>query len=145
MKGKIKPDHMPLNKFQLLVTGLPPLTCVTVSGIEEELQTVDMPDRTKRSGGNKNPVEFTITLPAHHTVEQAAMEIWYEEGQDPISPTYLKLGTFIMQSGTGLNLRSFSFIELFVSKRLLPDFDIFNEGEPAMIEWTLQASDMLPV
>lgn len=145
MKGTIQNDHMPLNKFQLLVAGLPPLTLVTMSGIEDELQTVDMPDRTVASGGNRGMVEFTGAIPAHHLIEQSAMEIWFAECQDPVSPTYKKIGTLIMQSITGTVLRSFSMDGLFLSKRALPEFDMNNEGEMAVIEWTFRADNVLPL
>jgi hypothetical protein len=145
MKGKIKPDHMPLNKFELLVLGLPPLTFVTVSGIEDELQVVDLPDRTKASGGNRNPTEFTGSIPMHHTIEQAAMETWFAESQDPVSPTYKKVGTLIHKSSSGNTLRTFSLTGLFPSKRGLPDLDMANEGEQANVEWTFQADNVLPI
>ena len=50
MKGIIKPDHIPVNNFDLLVAGLIDLTAVEVSGIEDTLQTIDLPDRTRASG-----------------------------------------------------------------------------------------------
>ena len=71
MKGIIKSDHMPLNKFQLLVAGLPSLTLVTISGIDDELQTVDLPDRTAASGGHRGPSEFTANaVPVAHCAER---------------------------------------------------------------------------
>lgn len=145
MKGAVKADHMPVNKYELIVIGLPPLTFTAIGGIEDELETVAMPDRTVRSGGNKGPVEFTADLPAHHLVQQAAMEAWFVEGQDPVSLNYLKVGTLVLKSNTGLVFRSYSFVELFVFKRGTPDLEMANAGDPAIITWTLKASDMLPL
>ena len=145
MKGKIKPDHMPVNKYELIVIGLPPFTPVTVSGIEDELQTVDLPDRTKASGGNRGPSEVVITLPMHHLAEQAAMEIWFAESQDPVSPTYKKIGTLIHKSNSGQVFRSYTLKDVFPSKRSLPELDMANEGEQAVVEWTLQVDDVLPI
>ena len=145
MKGKIKPDHMPVNKYELVVIGLPPITPVTVSGIEDELQTVDLPDRTKASGGNRNPSEVVITLPMHHLAEQAAMELWYAESQDPVSPTYKKIGTLIYKSLSGQSFKSYTLDGVFPSKRALPEGDMANEGEQANVEWTLQVDNVLPI
>lgn len=145
MKGAIQADHMPLNKFQLLVAGLPPLTMITVGSLEDELQTVDLPDRTKASGGNRGTVEFDVTMPAHHLIEQAAMEAWFAEGQDPVSPTYKKVATLVMMSNTSTVLRSFSLDGLFVAKRMTPEFDMNNEGEMSIITWTMMADNVLPI
>lgn len=145
MKAVIQPDHIPLNKFQLLVLGLPPFTFTSVSGLEEELDVVDLPDRTVASGGRTGPVEIEVGLPMHHTVEQAAMEAWFQESQDPVLPTYKKPGTFIASSLSGASSKSYSFVDLFPSKRTIPDFEMDNDGELAIVMWTLRASDVLPI
>jgi len=145
MKGKIKPDHMPVNKFELIIIGLPPFTPITVSGIEDELQTVDLPDRTKASGGNRGPSEVVVMLPMHHLAEQAAMELWYTESQDPVAPTYKKVGTLIYKSLSGQAFKSYTLDGVFPSKRSLPEGDMANEGEQANVEWTLQVDNVLPI
>lgn len=145
MKGKIQANHIPLNKYKLLVIGLPGLTPTSVSGIEEELDVVTLPDRTQASGGNTKPGEFTIKLPMHHLVEQSAMEAWYKESQDPVSPTYKKPGTLIYTSIGDTTLKSYTLVGLFPSKRKLPDAEMTNEGEMAEVEWTLKYDDILPV
>lgn len=145
MKGVIKSDHIPVNKYELIVPGLPTLVLTTISGLETELQTVELPDRTVRSGGNTGPVEFTATLPAHHVVERTACEIWFREGQDPVSPSYLKVGTLVQHSNSGGIFASYTLIDLFISKRKTADLEMANEGEEAEIEWTFKASDVLPI
>ncbi len=90
MKGEIQPDHMPVNKFVFQVVGLIPLTVIEMSGIEEELETTELPDRTVASGGETKAFEFTLMMPTHHTAEQAVMELWLQESKDPVSPTYKK-------------------------------------------------------
>lgn len=145
MKGAIKADHIPTNNYELLILGLPTLTPVEISGLEDELETTDLPDRTVASGGNRGPFEFTMLIPMHHTVEQAAMEIWFREGQDPVQPTYKKAGTLIHKSISAQNLRTFSLIGAFVSKRVLPDLEMKGEGEQANVEWTIKGDDILPI
>lgn len=137
---------MPLNKYELLVVGIitGSLTPVEVSGMEDELQVVDLPDRTKASGGNRNPTEIEIALPMHHTQEQLAMEAWFLESQDPVSPTYKKAATLIHKSISGSALRTYSMVGVFPTKRALPDLEMANEGEQANVTWTLSVDDLLP-
>jgi hypothetical protein len=145
MKGSIQPGHMPVNKYELSFVGVPTLTALTVSGLEEELQYVEMPDRTRVSGGNTGPSELTITLPAHHTVEIAAMEAWFRESQDPVTPTYKKAGYLLIKSIALLGpTRTFNLIGVFPHKRKLPDLEMKNEGEPAVYEWTLCIDQVIP-
>ena len=145
IKGTINPDHIPSNKYQLIVVGLPPILFTAISGIEEEIDVVDLPDRTRASGGNTQPVEFTAMQPMHHTVEYLVMEAWFEENKDPISITAKKLATLVHQSGRGTTIRSYTITGLWPSKRKLPDLDFENEGEMAQVEWTLQADSLLPI
>ena len=145
IKGAIQPNHMPMNKYQLLVLGLPPLTPTEVSGMEEELETTDLPDRTKASGGQTKTIEFTIKIPLHHTVEMAALESWFKEGQDPVDPNYKKTGSLIHQRiGVGIP-RTYTVIGAFVYKRKLPDLAMENEGEMSVAEWSVCADRLLPI
>ena len=145
VKGTLGPDHIPVNKYSLLVVGVPEITVLSVSGIEEEIDTVDLPDRTKASGGQTQAIEFEITTPTHHTTEQAAMEAWFQESQDPVLPTYKKVGTLVMTSLSGEIVRSHSLVGLWPMKRALPELDLSNEGELAITTWTLCADDILPI
>ena len=145
IKGVILPDHVPVNKYQLIVAGLPPLLFTAIGGIEEEIDAVDLPDRTPQTGGRKKPIEFEVTQPMHHNLERAAMELWFVECQDPVSPLHKKIGTLTMFSGTLFNQPSWTLLGLWVSKRALPDLDLDNDGEMATIVWTLKASEMLPL
>jgi hypothetical protein len=145
MKGVIRPDHIPVNKYQLLIIGLPPLTFTEVSGIEDELETADMPDRTVASGGNRKASEFTAMLPMHHSTEQAAMESWFRESQDPVSPSYKKAGTLVHSSISGITVKTFQLVGVFPFKRKLPDLEMVNEGEMAAVEWSFKVDDTLPL
>jgi len=144
LKGKIQDNHIPLNKFELLVTGLPAITLVTTDDIEEALTVVTMPDRTKRSGGQTDPVEFTGKVPMHHDVEVAALEIWYKMGQDPIQSGYRKAGSLVFYRGDDTP-RPFEFINLWISGRTIPGGDMANDGETAMLTYKFQADEVTPV
>jgi hypothetical protein len=145
MKGAIKPDHIPVNKFQLIILGLPPLTPTEISGIEDELETTGLPDRTRATGGNRKATEFTMMIPQHHTVERLALEAWYIEAQEPVSPSYKKAGTLVQQSNSGAVASSHSLVGAFISKRTLPGLEMENEGEMAAIEYTVSVDDILPI
>ena len=142
IKGTIQQDHLQVNKFTLQVSGLPPILFTTISGIEEELDTVELPDRTPQTGGRAKPVEFDATTPMHHKLEKAALDLWLRECTDPVSPLHKKLGTLIIESQSTLTKVSFALLGLFVFKRATPDLDLENDGEMAMITWSFKAADL---
>lgn len=139
MKGSVLPKHIPVNNYELIIVGLPPILFTQVSGLEDETETVDLPDRTKASGGNSGPVEFTAMSFEHHTTELAALEIWRRQAKDPVDPLYKKVGTLIKRNISGEIVTTRSMFGLFIKKRKDADLDMANEGEPAMIEWTMSA------
>ncbi len=145
MKGDILADHISINKYQLLVAGLPPLTCTEISGLDDELVTNELPDHTVVTGGQHMASEFTIKMPEHHLVQQAAMEGWFQESTDPVLPSYKKPATLISQSISGKIVVTKSLIGVFPKKRTLPDREMSNEGELALVEWTLNVDQILPI
>lgn len=145
MKGDILANHIPLNKFEFRVVGLVTLTTLSVSGIEEELEVAELPDRTVASTGERKPTEFDIAIPMHHDVEFGAMEVWYQESSDPVMPTYKKPCTLIHKDTQGNAKRSFTLVGVFPKKRMLPDLDRTNEGEIAMVTYTMSCDDVVPI
>ena len=144
MQGLIQPNHIPVNNFLLQVIGLPSITFTQVDGLEEELEVVQLPDRTKASGGNTLPIEFSAQVPAHHDTEVLALEAWYKEGQDPVSPTYKKVGLLIMKDQGGNTKRTYTLTGMFPMKRATPELDIENAGDIAMHTWTFSVDDVQP-
>lgn len=145
MKGSILPNHIGKNKYKLLVLGLPPLTVVSHTNIEEELDTVELPDRTVASGGETKPTEFDIVLPEHHTVEQAAMEQWFVESQSPVLPTYKKTATLIKFGLAGNVGSTKQLVGVFPKKRSIDEGEMANEGEQANVTWTLNIDKVIPL
>jgi len=145
MKGVIEEGHIPVNNWQLIVLGAPPLTITEQSGIEDELETTELPDRTVASGGNRKATEFDLTMPEHHAVEQAYMELWYRSSQDPVSPDYKKAGTLIHYDIHGNVKRTWSLTGVFPKKRALSDREMANEGEMATVTWSMSADDIEPI
>lgn len=145
MKGTILPGHVGVNRYELLVLGAPPLVFHEVSGMESETPFVELPDRTQASGGEEAVGEFTAMQPMHHTVERAFMELWLQEGRDPVSPIYKKVATMIWTNIHGEVAAVWSLVGLSVSKRSTPDAEMGNDGEMASIEWTFKYDSMVPL
>lgn len=143
LKGQLQEDHIPVNKYTMSVVGLVPLLFTTISGLEEETDVVDLPDRTRASGGNTKPGEFTAMMPAHHTTEILAMEAWVLEGVDPVSSTYKKPVNLAIQSGSGGIQRLITINGCWPSKVKTPDLDFENEGEMAVYEFTFQFDSLI--
>jgi len=145
MKGVLNPDHIPLNNYALRVQGLPTFTFTAISGIEYELEAVDLPDRTAASGGHTKTIEFTASLPMHHTREIQAMEGWFADSQDPVAPNYKKNGTLIMTSISGMTVKSFLVAGIFPCNIKLPDVEMSNEGELQTIEYKFKGDSLTPL
>jgi hypothetical protein len=143
MKGVLQPDHIPLNNYQLRIQDLPTITFITIAGLEEELENVDLPDRTAASGGHTKTIEFTATMPLHHITEMTAMENWFSGSQDPVEQRYKKVGTLVLVSLTGLVRKSFLINGMFPCKRKTGDLDMANEGELHVVEWTFKADQVI--
>jgi hypothetical protein len=143
MKGAIEGKHIPQNSFVLSVVGLPDLTVVKMDGLEQELETIDLPDRTMASGGQTKTTEFKMSIPAHHDTEVNAMENWFRETKDPVSATYKKVGTLVQKDIEGTIRRTWSLPGLFPKKRAGDDLDMENEGDMTVIEWTMNTDDVI--
>jgi len=143
IKGVLKPDHAPVNAFELIVLELPQITFTKVDGIEEEIEGVEMPDKTMASGGNTLPVEFTAEMPLHHTTELAALETWYNLGKGNVALGYKKNGTMIYRTISGAVAKMIPLTELWVKKRKYPDVDMSDEGKPGFVVWTFSAKVVL--
>lgn len=143
MKHVLQPDHIPTNKYVLSVAGLPPITFTSIGALEEEIDKVDLPDRTAASGGRTKPVEFDVKVPAHHEVEVAAMETWYEEGQDPVAPSYKKTATLNMISISGAVQYVVTLIGCYCFKRATPELEMNSDGEMVEITYSLCTDQIL--
>lgn len=142
--GEIRPDHMPKNKWLLQFAGVIPITAVTATIPETELETTQLPDRKKATGGKLVTGDIVITVPMHHLEEQAALEAWLLEAEFGV-PTYKKVGTLVYQSASGITLRTYTCVGCFVKKRKPDDLDKNDQGDMATATWTLSVDRMLPV
>lgn len=144
IKNVIKENRVPVNKFKLVVQpGVGEITLVSVSGIEEELDATELPDRTVRSGGRSKPFEPEIVQPMHHDIEVLAMESWYNMCKFTL-PGYLKIGVLIQFDEYGFPRRKYTLQSLWIKKRVHSDLELDNEGEMSVLTWTLSADQLLP-
>lgn len=144
LKNKLQPDHAAVNAYELLVEGLPPITFTKVSGMEDETETTDLPDRTSASGGQSKPFDVTAEMPIHHSAEMAALENWLQEGRDPVQPTYKKTGTMVYKTISGNVAKAYTMIGMQCKKQKLPDSEMENEGEVSLCEWTFRVDEKIP-
>lgn len=145
MKGTIQLDHMPANKYLLYITNMPIITFTSVSGLDEKLETVDLPDRTKASGGNSKPIELTAKVPMHHRADNVALEAWYGQGRDPVLPSYKVVGTMNYISLSSIVIASYSLVGIFCTGRKTPDVEMKNEGDMVEVEWGFSVDVILPI
>ena len=144
-KGTIKSDFIPRNKARLDVPGLNPIKFTSITGLEDELQVVDLPDKTRRSGGHRGPSEMVCMHPMHHQIEEVQLELWFTQSQDPVVPGYSRPAAITYMSESGNVLRIFTLIGVFPKKRKTADYEGENEGEMAQTEWTFNIDDIRPV
>lgn len=144
IKGVISADHAQVNKYELRVIGLEPLLITAISGIEEELDVTDLPDRTKATGGRTKPVEFDITIPGHEVISQKTMELWFEQCKDPVDPLHKKIGTLTNFTQSNNPLIGFTLEGLMPVKRALPDYELDNDGEMSEHVWSMTADELYP-
>lgn len=144
LKGKIQENHIPINKFEMIISGMIPITLVTTDDIEEKLGVVDLPDRTKRSGGQTGAIEFSGKIPLHHDVQVAALEAWFAMGKDPVQLGYLKSGSLIWYRNNG-DPRTFELVNIWISGRTIPGGDMANDGDPAMLTFMFVCDEVTPV
>jgi hypothetical protein len=145
LKGIILPDHIPVNKYELTIVGMSTIVMTSVSGLETEVPAIDLPDRTKATGGQPSSAELTVTVPMHHASEILQMDIWHTEAQDPITITYKRAGILEHKSGTGDIIKQYTLIGIWCSKRKLPDLAYDDDGAMAEVEYTLQVDSVMPL
>lgn len=154
LKNRIAGAHIPDNVFKLIPI-LPPfptgLTITKLSGIKEELEHSDMPDKTWATGGQTKPVEFTIEVPMHHVVEQLYLEDWFEAAQSNtgVRDDYKRDANLVNIPITGLTgsgfVRTWGLKGLGIVARELPDLDMAAEGKLTVVKFTMRADDIFAI
>lgn len=145
MKGAIQPDHIGDNKYEFQVLGLVPITATSIGELTETLKTVTLPDMTEASGGTTEPVKFDIEVPAHHDVEIAAMELWYQSCKDPVLPTYKLPCTLVMPRISGAGGRTYTLVGTFITGRGIPAMKMDGDGTMQVIKYPMSCDNIVPI
>lgn len=145
LKGVIQKDVIAGNKYKVLFDG-DEVLCVSVSAVEETLQTMDLPDGTRASGGRTEASEFTAIVPAHHNEDVAKMEIWWQSCQDPVLPTAYKTTSIIGTSTMGTTIRNDTHFGCFITGRTGAEYSLEDGGTTmTVIEYTISTDRSLHV
>lgn len=146
LKGTIQDGHMPRNKYTLTLVGvLGDITFLKVTGLETEIDAADMPDRTWASGGQESHTELEVEIPMHHAGDVTAMEVWFQEAQDPVSSTYKKVGTLTFTSNNNSRELSWQLVGCWCFKRSLSDAEMASEGEQMTITYGIKVDSLIPM
>jgi hypothetical protein len=145
IKNVVQPNRVQVNKYQLIVQpGVGSVLLVSIGGLEEELDKVDLPDRTSRSGGREKQGETEIVQPMHHDLEVLAVETWYRMCKNTL-PLYLKLGILMIFDEWGSPRKRYTLPNCWLSKRKHADLELDNDGEMATITWTMNYDQIIPM
>lgn len=142
-KYTLKPNPILTTNYRLQIVGLPDIPFVTVGGLEQEIPKVELPDKTTASSGRTNPGEIEVAVPAHEILAIVAMDLWFQEGQDPISPAYKKVGNLTNDSGNALSVYTKTIVGAWVSKEGTPDLAMGEDGDMSVIKYTIQYDGLL--
>jgi len=145
LKGVIQKDHIPANKYKLMV-GVKEIIATSVSAIEQTLVTTDLPDGTRASSGRTEASECTVMIPAHHNGDIAFMQAWWHSGganDGPVLPTTYKPMTVIGTSGTGAVNRIDTCFGCFITGRTSSEYSMEDGGTMTVIEYTISIDRVL--
>lgn len=142
MKGRIKADPINVNKFEFRVGGVITLYPTEVTGLEQENPGVDLPDNTTAAGGRPKPSECVVKIPAHHKDEILFMNQWYSEGIGKQAPTYKRPAIYRMNSGSETNFLLANLEGVWITKVKLPDGEMKNDGDMAVVEYTCKLDNI---
>lgn len=156
LNGTYPTGHMPKNRYELIIKGVPPypgrLVPTAVRGLERETESVTLPDRSQASGGQTKGGTMTIMIPLHDHAAQAYMHIWAKQGEAPVDPSYKKSITVIYKgihfgslAGGETNFRTLTVIGAWAKKPKWDDLEEKDEGNPVDVEWTILYDEVDPL
>lgn len=141
LKGVIPKDIIAANKFTVAVDNVE-ILAVSVSGPDESLQTVELPDGTAASGGRTDPSESTIVIPQHATEAKLFMDTWWNSCKDPVQPTAYKNVTVIGTSSTGAQSATDTWIGAFIKGRKSAEYSLEDGTTMTVLEYSVSIDDV---
>jgi len=78
------------------------ITFTSISGLEQEIDAAESPDRTAHSTGIAKNVTLTVKCASHDDASISAMYEWYDECWGNVSEGYKKTGTLAFEDNRGI-------------------------------------------
>jgi hypothetical protein len=122
IKGEVLPGAAPRSKFRVFVGGLPPFYASKFTGLESELETVELADRTMQSAGNTKASTADVSGYVHHSVEAAAWDAWWVQSQAG-GAGYKRAATVEVMGADDIPVAIYALAGVFPMKWSLGDLD----------------------
>lgn len=122
VKGEILPGAAPRSKFRVIFAGLPPFYASKFTGLESELEVLELPDRTRQSAGNTKASTADVAGMVHHTIEAAAWDGWWVQSQAGVAG-YKRAGTVEVLGPDDVPVAFYALAGVFPTKWMLGDLD----------------------
>lgn len=140
VKNLLGKDVIGANKFTFSVDN-DDLLVVSVSGIEETLQVIELPDGTAASGGRTDVSETTVVVAQHTKASITFFDAWWALCQDPVPPAAYKNGTVTGNSSSGGVSATTTLISVFIKSRKSADYNLEDGTTMTVVEYTLSVDD----
>lgn len=145
MRAKLKENPAQTDKYTFAVLGLPLLNPTEVSEIEQDTKSLAMPDGTAVTTGNTEAGEFTITIPNHEVVQIAGMDLWVQQGREPVDPLYKKTAVLIDYRVTGEACRTRTLFGAFAKKTTEAGYAMKPDSELAVTKYLISFDSVVSI
>ena len=146
LEGIIPLDVISAADFEFRVNGLE-LIVLERSGLEQEIDQIELPDGRIVSGQKVKAQEMTIMVAAHMTREVTFFDQWMEQARGPRVPrTAYRTVTIVGKSNTKTRRNREILRQCWVCKRSNPDLNLdTGSTEMTKIEYTLKVNSQTNV
>jgi hypothetical protein len=141
LKGIIPKDIIAANKFTLAADN-DEILITAITGAEETIETVELPDKTSASAGRTEMSEVTIKIPAHVDESVNFMNIWFQACKDPVQPGAYKTCVVTAESSSGGTVRTYTYVGVFLKGRKTPDHALEDGATMTEIEYTASIDEV---
>ncbi len=141
IKGEALPDPALRGQFRVSFIGMPPIYATKFTGLEFEIETTDLADRTRHSAGATGAGEAVCSGYLHHTIEAVAWEAWFDASRNG-SPGYKRDGTLEILGADGIPRAIYSLVGVWPKKWAIGDFDKTSK-DSVEVAFTLSIDDRI--
>ncbi len=141
IKGEVLAGAAPRSKFRLFVAGLPPFYATKFTGLESELEVLELADRTRQSAGHTKASNADVSGYVHHTIEAAAFDAWWVQSQAG-GVGYKRAATLEMLGPDDVPVAIYALAGIFPTKWAMGDLDR-TATEAVEITYSLSVDSVL--